>query len=134
MAINQTAEFTKVDGVTYIEIKTIGDPCSWMGKATPALIAQYPAEYAAFEAGHKEVDYGGTPLTEIPGFNAQMALSYKLKGIHNCEMLAEASDAAISAIGLGAIEARKMATLVLKAADATEPKRGPGRPRKLEVV
>ena len=131
---NQNAEFTKIDDVVYVEIRTIGDPCTWVGKATPELIASYPVEYAAFQAGHKEVDYGGTPLTEIPGFSAQMALAYKLKGIHNCEMLAEASDAAISAIGLGAIEARKMANLVIKAAEASEPKRGPGRPRKLEVV
>lgn len=131
---NQNAKFSKIGDVVYVEIRTIGDPCSWVGKATPEFIARYPVEYAAFEAGHTEVDYGGTPLTEIPGFSAQMALGYRLKGIHNCEMLAEASDAAISALGLGAIEARKMANLVLKAADAPEPKRGPGRPRKLEVA
>lgn len=131
---NQIAEFSNVDGVDYIEVKTIGDPCTWVGKATPEFVARFPAEWASYQAGKTEVDYGGTPLTEMPGFKPQMVLSYKLKGIHNCEMLAEASDAAISALGIGGIEARKMAALVLKAQEKPEEKRGPGRPRKLEVV
>lgn len=131
---NQTAEFSRIDGVDYVEIRTIGDPCSFIGKVTPAFIAMFPREWEAFVAGTTEVDYGGTPLSEIPTFSPQLVTAYKLKGIHNCEMLAEASDAAISALGMGGIEARKMARLVIRAAGNAEPveapKRGPGRPRK----
>lgn len=133
---NQTARFFR-DGTTdFVEIRTMGDPCSYVGKVTPETTQQFPREWAAYEAGNENVDYGGRDLTEIPGFTPQLRLAYKLKGVHNLEMLASASDAAVSALGMGALAARKMAQLLLKEdapkEDPPAEKRGPGRPRKTQ--
>ena len=130
---NQTARFFLDGGTSYVEIRSLGDSCTYIGKTTQEFVSMFPKEWEAHQSGQDNVDYGGRDLTEIPGFTQAMRLSYKLRGIHNLEMLAGASDAAVSSLGLGAITARKMAQLLLKEDPPVEPKRS-SRPRKPVIV
>lgn len=134
------AKFFKDDttGRDMVEIKIIGDPSTWMGKATPEHIAKFPKDWEAYQAGEKEVDVGGTALTEVPGVDRNLALALKLKGVRNAEELAGLDEAAAKGLGMGMYTLAKTAKLLL-AAKRTEaldavvqeaPRRG--RPPKTE--
>lgn len=135
---NVRAKFFKDGEVDRVEISIIGDPNTIIKKVEPDHLKRFPKEWEAYRAGEREIDYGGTPLTDVPGVDAGKATAYKLKGVHNAEMLAELSDAAAKNMGLGGLSDRKAAQLLIKAnahdaaqaVAAAEPKRGPGRPPK----
>lgn len=119
-----------------VEVSAVGDPNTLIAKVTPEWIARFPREWAAYEAGQGEVAVSGTPLTEIPGVERDAAMRLKLAGVRTVEELAALDEAAAKSIGLGGLTWWKTARLLLQARrdealDAlTEPKRGPGRPRK----
>lgn len=62
-------------------------------KLEPHHPLKHPEAWAAFQSGVESIDYGGIPLTDVPGFTKDLATSYKAFGIHNAEMLAALSDA-----------------------------------------
>lgn len=103
------AKFFKDGERDLVEIKIAGQEDTVIEKVNPQHLADYPREWEAYQRNEKDVDYGGTPLTEVPGMSEQAAVGYKLKGIHNAEMLAEASDGVISRLGMGALAFRKSA-------------------------
>lgn len=135
---NVRAKFFKSEtGQDLVEIKIIGDPCDIILKVAPHHIEQFPREWEAFQQGEQHVDYGGTPLTEVPGIDANVAIAYKLKGVHNAEMLANLSDAAALGLGMGGLTARNVARLLVETIKnkpqgeaSPEPKRK-GRPPKV---
>jgi len=113
---NVRAKFFKSEtGQDLVEIKIIGDPCDIILKVAPHHIEQFPREWEAFQQGEQNVDYGGTPLTDVPGIDANVAIAYKLKGVHNAEMLANLSDAAALGLGMGGLTARNVARLLVEA-------------------
>lgn len=136
---NVRAKFMKSEaGQDLVQISIIGDPNDVIVKVEPTHIERFPLEWAAYKSGETEIDYGGTPLTQVPGIDASVSIAYKLKGIHNAEMLADLSDAAALGIGMGGLTARNVAQLLITArknnpsiqpasADA-EQKRPRGRP------
>lgn len=137
---NVRAKFFKDGDFDRVEISIVGDPNTIIQKVAPEHLKQFPKEWEAYRAGEREVDYGGTPLTDVPGIDHNKATAYKLKGVHNAEMLADLSDAATKNMGLGGLTDRKSAQLLIKAnahdrlaaltVDVEPVKRGPGRPPK----
>lgn len=119
---NVRARFFKDDDRNMVEIKIVGDPNDLIQRVTPEHINRYPEAWAAFQAGQDNIDYGGTPLTDVPGIDRNLAMSMKLKNVHNAEMLADLSDAAANSLGIGGQTFRRAAQLLIKAnkADALE--------------
>lgn len=137
------ATFFKDDalGRDMVEIKMIGDPNTFIRKVTPEDVLKFPREWEAYQAGAKEVDVGGTPITEVPGVDRNLALALKLKGVRNAEELAALDEAAAKGLGMGIYTMSRTARLLIaakrqEAMDAlveTQVKRGPGRPPKSET-
>jgi flagellar capping protein FliD len=117
---NLRVKFTRNEdtGVVMIEVANLSSKDVYVAKAQAEHIKQYPAEYDAFEKGSPVVDVGGTPLTDVPGVNKEIAKAYRLKGVRNAEELAALSDAACSQMGTGVLAARKSAQLLLRANQA----------------
>ena len=112
---NVRSNFFKDGTRDFVSISIIGDPNTSITKVQPEHLAQFPREWAAYQAGAANIDYGGTDLTEVPGITANAATALKLRGIHNAEMLAALSDAAALGLGMGGITQRNTALLLLKA-------------------
>lgn len=113
---NVRAKFFKSEsGQDLVQISIIGDPCDIILKVEPNHLERFPQEWAAYKAGDKEIDYGGTPLIEVPGLDNNVAIAYKLKGVHNAEMLANLSDAAALGLGMGGLTLRNVARLLVEA-------------------
>lgn len=72
---------------------------------------QYPAQYAAFLEGRKDV-HEGTPIQEWPPITREQALHFKTIGIHTVEALASVSDTNLGQF-LGAREMREKAKVWL---------------------
>lgn len=123
-------------GAVMVRVANLASKDVYEAKAQPEHIKQFPAAYELFERGKSDDDVGGTPLTDVPGINREVARGYRLKSIRNAEELASLSDAACSAMGHGVLTARKSAQMLLKANHADvlqaqlDAKRGPGRPPK----
>lgn len=115
---NVRAEFGGENGKYVVKITVVGDPNVFVDKALPEYQARFPNEWQAFMAGRKEPEVGGTPLTEVPGMTDELARSYKSKGVRNAEELANAHDMALSKLGMGAVNMRKNAQILLKAQQA----------------
>jgi hypothetical protein len=131
--------FFQHSGKDFVELKVVGDPNTIMLRVEPEHIHQFPNEWDAYQGGKTAPEPDGTPLTEIPGVSDGMAMAFKLKGVRTVEEFAELSDAAVKALGMGALTLRKNATNLLDAqraramaglVEAEKPKRG--RPRKTE--
>lgn len=144
---NVRAKFFKDGDFDRVEISIVGDPNTFIKKVEPSDIKQFPLEWESYRAGEREVEYGGTPLTDVPGVDPGKSVAYKLKGVHNAEMLAELTDAGCRNMGLGALSDRRGAQLLLKAnehdrlkaaapvvvAMPADQRRGPGRPPKAKT-
>jgi hypothetical protein len=138
---NVRAEFGGENGKYIVKISVVGDPNVFIDKANIEYQMRFPREWEAFIAGKKEPDVGGTPLTEVPGMTEELARSYKTKGVRNAEELANAHDMALSKLGMGAVNMRKNAQILMKAQQtdrliaaqsvAPEPKKR-GRPPKVD--
>jgi hypothetical protein len=115
---NVRAKFFRDGQSDRVEISIVGDPNTLVTKVQPKHLAQFPVEWAHYRSGEKEIDYGGTELTEVPGITASVATALKLQGIHNAEMLASISDAAAHGMGMGGLTMRNTAQLLLRAAPA----------------
>jgi hypothetical protein len=108
------ARFFKAGNKTMVAIQYAGDAGQEaVAKVTPELIAQFPEQWDAFVHGLDLPEPEGTPLTEIPGLTEQVARVYKLVNINVCEQLADASDAVIQRLGIGASNFRKMAKIIV---------------------
>lgn len=135
------ANFFKDDttGRDMVVIKMIGDPNTHIRKVEPEDTVKFKADWDSYQAGEKEVDVGGTPITEVPGVDRNLALALKLKGVRNAEELAGLDEAAAKGLGMGMFTLAKTARLLLAAkrnealaAVIEPPKRGPGRPPKTD--
>ena len=110
------ATFFKDGNKDMVRIDIIGDPCAPVTKVTAELVAEYPAEWEAYQNGQDLPTPVGTPLTEIPGFTKQLETFYKMHGIFVCEQLVEANDMVCQKLGMGARAFRKSADNLIKAA------------------
>lgn len=128
---NLRAHFYDKNGKTYVSIGIVGGD-TWCGKAGPEHEKQFPLEYAAYIKGKDEPEPEGTSLLEIPGMTEERARVLKFNKIRTVEEVAALSDAAVGVLGLGGNTFREAAKLVLKAkaAEPTQEKRGPGRPKR----
>lgn len=102
------------DGRDYVHITILGDPCDVIHKVRPEHTMQFAAEWAAYQAGEAEVQVDGTPLTDVPGIDKNMALAYRLKGIRTADELAALDEAAAQSLGLGGLTFWKSANLLMK--------------------
>lgn len=117
-----TATFRSMDGRDYVELKIIGDSNTSIQKVTPAHVERFPREWDAYKRETPQEDFGGTPLSELPGITAEQVLNYKFRGVHNVEMMADLSDGQVGSLGLGTQALRKIAKLVLSQAAADKAK------------
>lgn len=101
------------NGQVYIYIAIVGSKDVAVRKPTPEDLQQWSAEYAAFESGKGEEIRPGTPLTDVPGINSAAAKQYRAKNIHNAEELADLTDGACTALGMGVLTARNAAKNLL---------------------
>lgn len=106
--------FKGEDDRDYVHITIIGDPCDVIHKVRPEHTVQFAPEWAAYQSGNVEAEIDGTPLTEVPGIDKQMALAYRLKGIRTADELAALDEAAAGALGLGGLTFWKSANLLMK--------------------
>jgi hypothetical protein len=129
--------FFSHNGKDFVELKVVGDPNTVMLRVEPQHIHQFASEWAAYQGGKTAPEPDGLPLTEIPGVSDNMAMAFRLKGVRTVEEFAELSDAAVKALGMGALTLRKNAVNLLDAqkaramaglVEAAKPRRG--RPRK----
>jgi hypothetical protein len=116
----------------FVELKIVGDPNTVMVPVTVEHTQQFKNEWNAYQGGKGEAEPDGMPLTEIPGVSSDVAMAYKLKGVRTVEEFAELSDAAVRALGTGALTLRKHAQNLIDAqrgralaglVDAGKPKR-----------
>ena len=107
--------FKSDEGRDFVEISMIGDPCTWIGKVRPDHVQRFPTDWAAYQAGSEQIDVGGTPITEVPGVDKNLALAYRLKGIRNAEELAALDEAAAQSLGLGGLACWKASKLLMQA-------------------
>ena len=110
--------YRRDDGTLMIRVANLASKDVYEAKAQPEHSLQFPAAFDAFEKGKSEPEVGGTPLTDVPGINKDVARAYRTKGVRNAEELAALSDAACSAMGHGVLTARKSAANLLKANQA----------------
>lgn len=98
-----------VTGRDMIEIRIVGDPSTLISKVQPEHVVKFAREWEAYQQGNTEVDVGGTPLTEVPGIDRNLAMALKLKGVRNAEELAALDEAGSKNLGMGILTASKAA-------------------------
>jgi hypothetical protein len=141
--------FKDVDGKQdLIEIVIIGDPNTLIKKVAPEHVKTFPREWEAYQSGQTEIKIEGTPLTEVPGIDRNLALALKLKGVRTAEELAALDEAAATGLGMNmrtfvssaknlvkikAYEKQEAAqAAMLAAVEEDKPRRG--RPPKVEEI
>ena len=108
----------------------------------------FPREWEAYQSGQTEIKIEGTPLTEVPGIDRNLALALKLKGVRTAEELAALDEAAATGLGMNmrtfvssaknlvkikAYEKQEAAqAAMLAAVEEDKPRRG--RPPKVEEI
>jgi hypothetical protein len=135
-------KFFKDGDRDYAETTIIGDPNTLIEKVNEWHVKTFPREWEAYQRDGGEIQVQGTPLTEVPGIDRNVALALKLKGVRVAEELAALDDGAAQGLGMGMQTFIKSAKLLMKAkaaeaqlevlAAAETIKRGPGRPPKAE--
>jgi hypothetical protein len=135
-------KFFKDGDRDYAETTIIGDPNTLIEKVNEWHVKTFPREWEAYQRDGGEIQVQGTPLTEVPGIDRNVALALKLKGVRVAEELAALDDGAAQGLGMGMQTFIKSAKLLMKAkaaeaqlevlAAAETIKRGPGRPPKTE--
>ena len=84
---------------------------TWFGD-TPPDTERFPAQWAAFTAGAKEMAKG-LPLSEWPGMTTSQVKELNGLNIYTVEALAEVSDGNLAGLGLGARSLRDKASAYL---------------------
>lgn len=103
--------------VEHVNIIIPGDKNSEIDtKANDTLRKEYAEEYARFKAGEKEV-LTGTPLSQWPPMGRSLVKEWAYLNVHTVEQLAELSDTAKQAFGMGAAGWVEKAKAFLKVAD-----------------
>jgi len=98
------AKFFKGEsGRDYVEISIVGDPNTVIRKVSPADTVNYAKEWDAYNANGGELPVVGTPLTEVPGIDANAAVGLRLKGVRTVEELAGLDEAAAKSLGMGGL-------------------------------
>lgn len=92
-----------------VEISYIGTKETNIKKVTPEIMAKFPSEWAAYCDGKPMAMREGTPLTDLPGIDEQMAKVMIDRNVHNLEELAVLSDAQCQGLGHGYMTRRKEA-------------------------
>lgn len=127
------AKFFKGEtGLDYVEITIVGDPNSVIRKVTPGDVARFAREWAAYAEKNAEIEVSGTPLTEVPGVDVQVATNFRLKGVRTAEELAGLDEAAAKSLGMGGLAFWNAAKMLVKLREmealqqvvAEAPKRG----------
>jgi hypothetical protein len=95
--------FRGESGRDYIEISIIGDTNTVVRKVTPADTERFAKDWAAYSAGNQEIPIEGSPLTDVPGVDNNVALGYRLKGVRTAEELAALDEAAAKSLGMGGL-------------------------------
>lgn len=101
-------------GRDMIEIRIVGDPSTLISKVQPEHVVKFAREWEAYQQGATEVDVGGTPITEVPGVDRNVALALKLKGVRNAEELAALDEAAAKGLGMGIFTMSKAAKQLVR--------------------
>lgn len=97
--------------VDYIEICAAGDKLNkFQRPATSNDQMEYSREWDQHQRGKAQISEG-TPLSEWEVMNESTIAMLKLLNIHTIEVLAECSDAALQAIGIGARQLQDAAKL-----------------------
>lgn len=106
---NVNAKFFRDGEKNMVELSVVSSKDTVIKDVKAQHLEDYPKEWEAYSNGAELVDYGGTPLTQVPGITGSIATNYKLNGIHNAEMLADIPDIACKNLGMGALAARTAA-------------------------
>lgn len=77
---------------------------------------RFPLQWRKFEAGEKNSDMSGWKLESWPAINTAQVKTLKYMNIHTVEQLADISDSAAQAVGMGAMELRTRAKAAVQAA------------------
>lgn len=78
---------------------------------------RFPVQWAKFQAGNTTEELAGWKLEAWPAVNTAQVKTLKYMGIHTVEQLAQISDSAAQAVGMGAMELRARARAAVKAAE-----------------
>lgn len=108
-ALPQHARFFKEGLADLIEIKFVGSKDSVIRKVKPEHMAQFREEWNSYCDGTPMKQRAGTPLTDLPGVDAQKAQQFILQNVHTAEEIAALSDAQCQALGHGTLTLRKAA-------------------------
>ncbi len=111
---NVRAKFFRDGDLDRVELTIVGDPNTVIHKVMPEHITKFPHEWAAYREGNPEIDYGGTPLQEVPGVDHKFATALRLNAVHNAEQLSGLSDAAAKSLGMAGLTVRDAAKLLIK--------------------
>ncbi len=104
----------------YVEIVIPGQPKNIVDcQVTDQHKRRWPKSYAAFKAG-QSAPINGTPLEQWAYLTKSQVEVYKQLGFRSVEDIAQASDSAKSAMGIGANEIQKRAIQFLQGSGETE--------------
>ena len=107
------------DGNTdYVEISSVGAKDTVVRKVTPAVMAQFPSQWAAHIDGRPVLPRKGTPLTALSQMGADQAKKLFDGNVQVLEELAVLSDAQCGAFGHGTMTLRTLALKFLAAQEA----------------
>lgn len=106
-SFSQTARFFRDGSKDKIEIAFVGSKDTLVQAVTPAHMAQFASEWAAYCDGRPPERRKGTALTELSSINEARAEHYISRNIHNLEELAALNDGQCQAIGHGCLTDRK---------------------------
>lgn len=111
-ALQQVAHFYRENGSDYVRIGFVGEKDTVIRKVNPEHMERFRKEWNAFCDGVPLSRRVGTPLTDIPNLNQELAESYLYRNVHTAEELAALSDGTCQNLGHGTLtfrnEARKL--------------------------
>lgn len=111
-ALQQTAHFYRENGADYVRIGFVGEKDTIIKKVSPEHMEKFRKEWNAYCDGVPLAKRVGTPLTDVPNLNQEVAESYILRNVHTAEELAALSDGTCQNLGHGTLtfrnEARKL--------------------------
>ncbi len=109
----QQPRFYKDGNKDYVEISFIGTKDTIVKKVTPELMQKFRAEWDAYCDGRPMEKRPGTPLTELPEINEQVAQGLIARNLHNLEELSVLNDHQCQGLGHGMITLRKKAQALI---------------------
>jgi len=111
-ALQQMAHFYREGNADFVRIGFVGEKDTVIRKVTPEHMEKFRKEWNAYCDGVPLSKRMGTPLTDVPNLNQEVAESYVHRNVHNAEELAALSDGTCQNLGHGTLtyrnEARKL--------------------------